>query len=152
MSFAIRTARTADVPAMHQVRNKVRENRLSDPDQVSQASYLPYLKAGSIWVAETQLGIVGFAALDGDKRNVWALFVDPEAEGIGTGRALHHRMLNWAQEQGFKRLALSTESGTRAAKFYRRAGWTEVGSTHNGETSFELELLSQGPLSSRRGR
>ena len=140
MLFEIRAASAADVPDMHRVRNKVRENRLSRPERISEASYLPYVKAGSSWVAETRTGIVGFAALDAAEKSVWALFVDPDAEGAGIGRPLHQRMLDWAHEHGFSRLTLSTDKATRAAHFYKRAGWTEAGTTRDGEALFQIAL------------
>jgi GNAT superfamily N-acetyltransferase len=148
MNFRIRIASAADVPAMHRVRQAVRENRLSDPQQISEASYLPYIAAGGIWVAETDAGVVGFAAVDAAGRSIWALFIDPEVEGAGIGRALHHRMLKWAQEQGMDGLTLVTEKGTRAARFYRRAGWAENGTTADGEQRFELRLEGRLPTHS----
>ncbi len=126
-----------DVDAMHHLRNKVRENRLSDTTTISEASYLAYIAAGSAWVAESEAGISGFAAVDATARKVWALFVDPEAEGSGVGRALHNKMLEWARNNGIDRLSLSTEVGSRAVHFYTRAGWTPVGTTAEGEVLFE---------------
>ena len=140
MNFRVRAASAADIPAMHHVRNDVRENRLYDPQRVQEASYLPYIAAGSAWVAETDAGIVGFAAIDAQARRVWALFVDPGAEGSGIGRALHRRMLEWAQEQGISTLSLDTEEGTRAAHFYERAGWRRAGFTDDGGVLFEISL------------
>lgn len=75
--------------------------------------------------------------IDGPASRVWALFVDPVAQGRGIGRALHRRMLRWAREQGPGRLSLSTEDGSRAADFYRKAGWTQVGMKADGELLFE---------------
>lgn len=140
MSFAVRAAGAADVPAMHRVRNSVRENRLSDPQRITEASYFPYIAAGSAWVAENDAGLLGFAAVDGQSGSVWALFIDPNAEGAGVGRALHRRMLAWAHEQGLGRLSLSTDKGTRAAEFYKRAGWIESGEAASGELLLEMTL------------
>jgi GNAT superfamily N-acetyltransferase len=70
------------------------------------------------------------------------LFVDPQAEGYGIGRALHRRMIDWAQEQGIGRLTLSTGKGTRAVEFYKHAGWAEAGTTADGEALFEITLPS----------
>lgn len=137
MNFKIRIACAADVSAIHAVRSNVRENRLSDLDRITEASYLPYIAAGSMWVAETEAGIAGFAAIDAPARSVWALFVDPHSEGAGIGRALHYRMLEWAWEQGIRRLSLSTQDGSRALDFYERAGWTRAGTTAGGEVLFE---------------
>ena len=141
MNFRIRVATADDVPAMHLVRNGVRENRLSDPQRVTEASYLPYIAAGSAWVAETGIGILGFAAIDAPAVSVWALFIHPGAEGAGVGRALHLHMLAWAQEQGITRLSLRTEPGTRAECFYRRAGWTVAGKAADGELLLQKRLV-----------
>jgi GNAT superfamily N-acetyltransferase len=141
MNFTIRQAFAADVPAMHRLRNRVGENRLSDPQHISEATYLPYIAAGSSWIAETDDCVLGFGAIDACNATVWALFVDPQAEGCGIGRALHHQMINWAHEHGIGRLSLSTGKGTRAVEFYKRAGWTEVGTTADGEALFEKSPL-----------
>ena len=108
---------------------------------ITEASYLPYIGAGSAWVAERPDGIVGFAAIDLSSETVWALFVDPETEGAGIGRALHSAMLEWAREQGIRRLSLTTETGSRAMHFYERAGWTQAATTADGELTFERSLL-----------
>jgi GNAT superfamily N-acetyltransferase len=142
MDFVIRVATAADVPAMHRVRTRVCENRLSSPERISDASYLPYVLSLSIWLAESPSGVLGFAALDVVEESVRALLIDSCAEGLGIGRALHQRLLAWAQERGIKRLTLSTEQGTRAARFYKRAGWTEAGITPAGEAAFRIDLDS----------
>ncbi len=68
------------------------------------------------------------------------LFVAPEAEGFGVGRALHNRMLEWARGHGIERLSLSTEEGSRAVGFYTRAGWAQVGTNTEGEVVLEKSL------------
>lgn len=140
MSLRIRLASAADVPAMHRLRSSVLENRLTDPRRVSEASYLPYIKAGSAWVAESDTSILGFGAIDRPKATVWALFIDPHTEGRGVGLALHNQMIHWARETGLGGLSLGTEKGTRAETFYKRAGWTEIGTTAGGEVLFEMVL------------
>jgi GNAT superfamily N-acetyltransferase len=142
MNVKIRSAAIADVRAMHRLRNRVRENRLSETTMINEASYLPYIAAGSAWVAEASSTVVGFAAIDASARSVWALFVDPDAEGAGIGRALHVRMLDWARRRGIARLSLSTEEGSRAVGFYKRAGWTQTGIVPDGEVFFERTLPS----------
>jgi GNAT superfamily N-acetyltransferase len=140
MSCLIRAATPADIPAMHAIRLDVRENRLSDPGMVTDASYRPYVAAGSAWVAELPGGMAGFAVIDRPAGNVWALFVAPEAEGQGVGRTLHEAMLAWARQHGLARLWLSTSKGTRAERFYARAGWEMVGPAANGELRFERSI------------
>ncbi|HEX8513374.1 MAG TPA: GNAT family N-acetyltransferase [Allosphingosinicella sp.] len=136
----IRSARTADIEAMHALRLRVLENALSDPQRVTEDSYRPYLAKGAAWVAETESGLAGFAILDVPGGTVWALFVVPEAEGKGVGRALHARLLEGAAEHGLTRLSLTTAPGTRAERFYTEAGWTRAGIAEAGELSFGMDL------------
>jgi GNAT superfamily N-acetyltransferase len=116
---------------------EVRENRLSDVSRVTPGSYLRYIEAGWAWVAETEDGIVGFAAIDAASSSVWALFISPGAQGSGVGRALHRHLLEWARDYGLDHLSLTTEPNSRAARFYERAGWTHAGSSADGEIRFE---------------
>ena len=133
MPLQVRTASCADIKAMHHLRLAVRENRLTDRTKVTQSSYSPYVAAGSAWVAETGDQMLGFAAADGAARQLWALFVAPEAEASGVGRKLHQAVLGWARAQGIEELWLTTSEGTRAERFYERAGWEKVGSNGDGE-------------------
>ena len=137
MDFTIRTAAASDVPAMHEIRTRVQENRLTNPEAVTEASYAPYVSAGSAWVAEARDGVVGFAALDVQANTVWALFVDRNSEGAGIGRSLHDRLLEWAGAHGLQQLSLSTSPRTRAEHFYTAAGWLRVGFNAEGEAVFE---------------
>ena len=141
MNLKIRTATAADVRAMHRLRRNVLENRLSERTGIGEASYLPFICAGSAWLAETISGIAGFA-VDARAQRVWALFVDPNCEGVGVGRALHDAMLAWCREQGLQRLFLSTEASSRAVRFYTGAGWTQTGVSADGEVLFEKDLIS----------
>jgi GNAT superfamily N-acetyltransferase len=84
--------------------------------------------------------VVGFAAIDLSSANVWALFVAPDAEGSGVGRALHEQMLGWGRSKGLPRLSLQTSSGTRAERFYTAAGWKYAGTMTDGELRFEFAL------------
>jgi GNAT superfamily N-acetyltransferase len=136
----IRSARSADIEAMHALRLRVRENSLSDPGRVTEESYGPYVAAGSAWLAETERGLGGFAVLDPAGASVWALFVAPEAEGRGIGGALLDRLLAEARARGLRRLSLQTDPGTRAERFYTAAGWTKAGTSTTGELSFEKEV------------
>jgi GNAT superfamily N-acetyltransferase len=136
INLRIRAASLRDVGAMHRLRNSVRENRLSEATDISEASYLPYIAVRSAWIAESDAGVAGFAAIDAAAAKVWALFVAPEAEGAGVGRALHDHMLEWAGQQGIESLSLSTEDGSRAVQFYTRAGWKRVCTTADGEVHF----------------
>lgn len=134
----IRVADEADIEAMHRIRLAVRENRLADPAMVQPEDYRPMIgEDGRGWVAEADGRILGFAVADLRRGNVWALFVDPDAEGRGVGRRLHEAMMDWMFGAGAERVWLSTDPGTRAEAFYRAAGWVPAGEYH-GEARYEM--------------
>jgi GNAT superfamily N-acetyltransferase len=111
---------------------------------IDEKSYAQFVADGAAWVALHGDRLVGFAAVNRPAGSVWALFVDPAAEGAGVGRALHRRLLAWAREAGLTTLRLTTETGSRAEAFYRRAGWRDAGLDPQGERCFTLRLLA-GP-------
>ncbi|MBL7798654.1 MAG: GNAT family N-acetyltransferase [Saprospiraceae bacterium] len=135
----IREATVEDIPQIQIVRNSVHENTLSDPGLVTDADCADYLtRRGKGWVCEIDGQIVGFAIVDVHGRNVWALFLRPEYERQGIGRQLHDRLLDWYFSQTPETLWLSTSPGTRAERFYRKAGWQEAGTYGKGEVKFEM--------------
>jgi GNAT superfamily N-acetyltransferase len=142
----IRPATRADIPAMHRVRMAVRENVLVNVAAVTEAAYLLHLETeGRGWVIEEQGEIVALAIGNSRTGNIWALFVHPEHEGRGHGLLLHDQMVAWLFEQGLQRLRLSTEPGTRAQRFYERAGWRALGLTPQGEAAYELLRPATAP-------
>ena len=140
----IREAEMSDIPAMHRIRLAVKENVLRNPLAVQEADYIPFLtEKGQGWVAEIEHEVVGFAMVDLQGHDVWALFVAPEKEGQGIGGTLHDLMLEWYFSETDTPLHLGTEGGTRAEEFYRKRGWEEIGREHNGALTF---LMPQKPL------
>ena len=135
----LRQAVRADVPAIQRVRHAVHENRLTSgvisDDEVVEAIE----RTGRGWVVEVDGEVVGFAVGNAQTGNIWALFVDPVHEACGHGRRLHDAMLAWLWSLGLRRLWLSTEPGTRAQRFYERAGWCNCGRLPSGELRFEID-------------
>jgi GNAT superfamily N-acetyltransferase len=143
---SIRNATPADIAGMHRIRLAVKENPLSAGLGIDESSYLPFIAGGMAWIAEHGGELAGFAIIDVADASVWALFVSPSAEGMGIGAALHERMLQDARAGGIERLTLATAPDTRAERFYRERGWTEVGRTAAGELKFERVIeLTQAP-------
>lgn len=135
----LRLASVADFPEMHRVRMSVRENRLSNPASVQLRDYEYILERnGRAWVVEIGTRIVGFAVADIARLNVWALFVDPEAEGRGIGRQLHDAMMGWMFSEGVDEVWLTTAPGTRAERFYLAARWRYAGVEPSGEVRFVM--------------
>ena len=115
------------------------ENRLTSV-VLSESDYVEAIEErGRGWVVERDGVIVAFAVGDSLSGSIWALFVEPDNEGRGYGRQLLDTMVAWLWEEGHDRLWLSTEPGTRAERFYQRAGWKEVGAAAGGEIRFELK-------------
>ncbi|MEJ7625714.1 MAG: GNAT family N-acetyltransferase [Ferruginibacter sp.] len=94
--------------------------------------------AGKGWVYESENEIIGFAIIDLSDRNIWALFIHPDHDRKGAGRALHDEMLKWYFGRYADKLWLGTAPNTRAESFYRRAGWKETGMHGKGEIKFEM--------------
>lgn len=129
---------------MHRVRLAVRENVLRST-VITEEHYVPAIEAtGRGWVVEVDARIVGFAIGNADTGNIWALFVDPEHEGRGHGRALHDAMVEWLFSRGLRHLWLGTDPDTRAERFYRAAGWRFTGKAANGEALYELRNPETG--------
>ena len=140
MSTNLRQARRDDVAAMQRVRMSVRENRLVSTTFGDDAYVEAIEITGRGWVVEVDGDIVAFAVADARDGGIWALFVDPAHEGQGYGRRLHDAMVSWLRAQGFERLWLTTEAGTRAERFYLNAGWQRAGSAAPGEVRLELAV------------
>jgi GNAT superfamily N-acetyltransferase len=151
MKERIRQARPADAAAMHRVRMSVQENRLTSM-VIGEHDYVVAIEGtGRGWVVELQGDIVAFAVGNSQSASIWALFVEPIHEGRGYGHQLHDIMVAWLWEQGHQRLWLTTEPGTRAERFYGRAGWQRVGSAPGGEVRFELTRPDEAPREAREG-
>jgi len=147
MQPIFREATIEDIKQMQVVRYSVKENVLSDPALVTDKDYEPFLTSrGKGWVCEINENIVGFSIADLFDNNIWALFVNPGNERLGIGRKLHDMMLNWYFSQTQKKLWLGTAPNSRAERFYRTAGWKEIGLHGHGEIKFEMTFKDWSPL------
>ena len=140
-ALTFRRATVDDIPAMSRIRLAVRENALSNPACITEAMYRDYLDAhGRGWVAEDDGGIIGFSYADRTDASIWALFVDPEREGLGAGKRLLRLAVDWLFEIGNDEVRLGTAAATRADRFYAAQGWTLIGMTGCPETALAREL------------
>jgi GNAT superfamily N-acetyltransferase len=129
-----------DVAGIQRVRHAVRENRLVSTRVSDEDVRIAIEHTGRGWVIESVGDVIAFAIANGKNGNIWALFVHPDHEGRGHGRALHDTMLKWLRAQGLTRVWLTTEPGTRAQSFYESAGWQLVGAMDHGELRYERAL------------
>jgi GNAT superfamily N-acetyltransferase len=149
--MTIREAEPGDIPQIQFVRNSVKENMLSDPALVPDNDVEDYMKnRGKGWVCEIDDKIVGFAIVSVADRNVWALFIQPGHDKKGIGKRLHDEMINWYFQQTDNSIWLGTAPNTRAERFYRKAGWKEVGEHGKGEIKFEMTAAEWQRLETER--
>lgn len=134
-----REAKIKDIKHIQIVRNSVTENTLSNPNLVTDSDCEEFLiLKGKGWVCEVDNQIVGFSIVDLKNNTIWALFIKPEFEGIRIGRKLHDIMLDWYFKQTKIKVWLGTSPSTRAETFYRKSGWTAVGTHGKKEIKFEM--------------
>lgn len=133
-----REAKIVDILQMEIVRSSVKENKLSNPNLVTEKDYEEFIMIkGKRWVCETNKQIVGFAIADLMSNNIWALFIHPEFERQGIGQELHKIMLDWYFRYTKNKVWLGTAPNTRAEGFYKKAGWVEAG-TNGREIKLEM--------------
>ncbi|MEW6436170.1 MAG: GNAT family N-acetyltransferase [Pseudomonadota bacterium] len=134
--FMIRKADRGDISRIKEIRNSVRENKLRDPSRVKDEDIYWFIDNPGIFVWEEDSKIVGFSAADPRDGSIFALFMDEAYEGRGIGRALFDKACEVLLNAGCPRKWLTTWPGTRAEKFYRKAGWRITG-TSDGNLVFE---------------
>jgi GNAT superfamily N-acetyltransferase len=141
----MRDATTADIPALFAVRTSVRENHL-DLAQLAARGVTPWSIAAMLadgaaraWVVEEHGEVVAFSMADARVGTVFALFVRPEAEGRGFGRALLGAAEAWLFGAGCETIWLQTgrEPHLRAHRLYRAAGWELVGPADHEDVRYE---------------
>ncbi|QLF71100.1 GNAT family N-acetyltransferase [Peteryoungia desertarenae] len=123
----IRRATRADIDRIFEIRNNVRENRLSDPSKVTVADVEWFIDHPGIYLWVEDDTIAGFSAADPRNGSIWALFLDERFEGRGIGRTLLEQACEVLQASGWNRIWLTTGPGTRAEQLYRKAGWECLG-------------------------
>jgi len=84
--------------------------------------------------SEEIIGYIELMRLSGAKRKhvcTFTLLVKKEYRGMGIGQKLLERGIQWAKENGFIKIAISTMSTNHTAiALYRKNGFTEVGRYH----------------------
>ncbi len=137
----IRKATLADRPRITEVRLAVRENQLSarSVSKVETTSDWIFENA-TFWVWEEAGSVQGFSVADPRDGTIFGLFIHPDYEGRGLGRALLPLACEDLRAAGFAAATLTTGPGTRAERFYRTNGWEEIGRQDDGQIIFRKAL------------
>jgi GNAT superfamily N-acetyltransferase len=136
MPGLIRRATEADRARISEIRFSVKENVLRDPSRVPHEMVTWFIENPGIWLWEEDGKVLGFSAADTRDGTIFALFIDPAHEGRGIGRALFAKALDSLREAGHETGSLTTQPGSRADRFYQRAGWKAIGTSERGERIF----------------
>jgi putative acetyltransferase len=136
--FRVRPAETADLIGIHAAHMAaIRSCRTHyAPDEIeawagrrTPESYQGDLARRELFVAESDAGIVGFAVLSCEAREVRAVYVHPDAGRGGVGRALLRVLEDTARLCGVREAWL--DASLNAEAFYRRAGWRKLRDTRH---------------------
>jgi L-amino acid N-acyltransferase YncA len=126
----------------HAVRHGTASFELEPPDESEMARRYDGLRAGGYpyLVAETDGGIVGYAYAGPYRARPayrWSvedsIYIVPQRQGRGIGRALLERLIAEAEAGGFRQMiAVIGDSGNTASiELHRRAGFRLVGTFEN---------------------
>ncbi|WP_206074113.1 GNAT family N-acetyltransferase [Pseudoalteromonas rubra] len=139
VAYTCRIAVREDISRMSEIRLQVTENKLSDPGKITPQMYEAHIAGqGKSWVCELNGQIVGFSSAASEDGSIWALFILPEYEGVGMGKALLDLACDWLFSNGHKLLSLDTEANTRADGFYHVQGWLRGEVDQQGDVSYTL--------------
>lgn len=141
----IRPAQRKDIARIREIRATVRENRLCDPSEITDDIVVWHMQNAPFYVWEQDGMVLGFCAGDPRDGSIWALFVDPAAEGHGIGSALLWQCCDKLAGMGYEKLSLSTEKNSHAEHFYKALGWKQQGFNDVGEIVLTLDLKNGPP-------
>jgi len=141
LDIMIRKATRADHPRISEIRLSVRESCLSKSKYDLVEAVADWIFDNStFWAWEEDGAVQGFSAADPRDGTIFALFVHPSYERRGIGRALLPLACQILRDSGHAIATLTTAAGTRAERFYRRDGWTEIGRQDDGQIVFQKAL------------
>lgn len=146
-SMNIRLVQGEDVETLFEIRTSVKENYQSRQEiaklGITPASVAKMLQIDCCaWIAEIKSQPVGFSIANLTEKTILGLFVLPEFENQGIGRALMEITEDWFKKQGIKEISLLTGNDPtfRAYGFYLHLGWTAVGLETEGVMKGEMKF------------
>ncbi|WP_296325260.1 GNAT family N-acetyltransferase [Reyranella sp.] len=123
------------------MRLAVRENQLSAASVSKVETTADWIfENATFWVWEEAGAVQGFSVADPRDGTIFGLFIHPDYEGRGLGRALLPLACEDLRAAGFAEAILTTGAGTRAERFYRLNGWEETGRQEDGQIIFRKPL------------
>lgn len=148
----LKAATPEDVETLFAIRCSVVQNHQSREELaelgVTPATVRAMIEGGDYVtvLAEVEGQPVGFSMAQCSEGYVFALFVRPEFEGQGIGRALMARAEAGLRRAGVTEAWLTTgaDPALRALGFYRHLGWVEGGRFDDGQVLLRKILGAEG--------
>ncbi|MEO1131619.1 MAG: GNAT family N-acetyltransferase [Cyanobacteria bacterium J06639_1] len=127
----VRVAQSTDIETLFVIHTSVKENHQSRAEiaalGITPDSVVTMLQTDCrAWLVDLDDRPVGFAIANATEQTIFGLFVLPEYEGRGVGKALLSEAENWLRSQGCSDIWLTTgnDPTLRAYGFYLHEGWT----------------------------
>lgn len=144
----IRIAQLDDIESLFVIRTSVVENYQSR-EEIAAAGITPETVATMLqtncraWIAEIDARPIGFSIANATAQTIFGMFVRPEFEGRGAGRALMQCAEEWLWQQGCTEIWLLTgnDPALRAYGFYLHLGWVLQAVQSNGH----IKLVKANP-------
>ncbi|MEM6500376.1 MAG: GNAT family N-acetyltransferase [Cyanobacteria bacterium P01_C01_bin.89] len=146
----IRTAQREDIETLFEIRTGVVENYQSR-EEIAELGITPDSVATMLetdccaWIAQLEERVIGFSIASATERTIFGIFVRPDFEGRGAGRALMEVTERWFWDQGMDEIWLLTgnDPTLRAYGFYLHLGWVPVGVEQDGELPGEMKFIKK---------
>lgn len=143
MTLAIRVATASEVPILGIIRTSVRENHLSleqmidygiTPERIARL----ITTTGRAFIGAIDGEDAGFSIADAEQSCIFGMFVLPDYEGRGLGRALMAEAEGFLYSAGCAEVWLEAGAapGLRAHGFYPHLGWRDDGTMPDGQLRF----------------
>jgi GNAT superfamily N-acetyltransferase len=144
----IRLAELKDIETLFEIRTSVVENYQSR-EEIAKLGITPESVAEMLrtdccaWIAEISDRPIGFSIANATEKTIFGIFVLPEFEGQGVGRALMQTAENWFWSKGIEEIWLLTgnDSNLRAYGFYQHLNWIPVGVESDGDFQGEMKFV-----------
>ena len=147
-SINIRLVQTEDIETLFEIRTSVKENYQSR-QEIAALGITPVSVAKMLqidccaWIAEIDGQPIGFSIANLTEKTIFGIFVLPEFENQGIGRALMDTTEDWFKNKGIKEIWLLTgnDPSLRAYGFYLHLGWTPVDVESEGVMKGEMKFV-----------
>lgn len=139
----LRRVTADDFPRLYAIWTAVDEHRFRDDWETFAATAMRFMTRGRTWVWSDVGGIIhGFAAAAPASGEIEAIYVHPDAQSRGIGRALLRKCCDDLLRRGHRHAWLVTSPGTKAEQIYRDAGWLPDGSEPSGAVRLRKRLIA----------